>query len=81
MPVIASVDSVLGQLEALVANDISAFNDEVNNAGIGNRRGCDVTLDARFPIQFWGLFGTDLIVRTAYQIGKTPVSVCGRNRS
>ena len=33
--VIASVDSVLGQLEALVANDISAFNDEVNNAGIG----------------------------------------------
>ena len=27
----------------------------------------------RFPIQFWGLFGTDLIVRTAYQIGKTPL--------
>ena len=32
----------------------------------------------RFPIQFWGLFGTDLIVRTAYQIGKTLYSRCLR---
>lgn len=27
----------------------------------------------RFPARFWGLFGTDLVVRTAYQVGKTPM--------